>query len=259
MGRVSAAALAVWAIAVVAACQPISPAPPSYMPPVIDSVTVSPSPAHPGGGVSLTLAVSDDQAISAFRLDDLYAPSGARVTGSYSCHDVITPGADAQHAVITLTCTVPNYASNGTWHANVRIWDNPGDSYGYEGLRSALAFDVAGGTDDNSGPGLLGYELDPPVVHQNTPFKVTMHLVDESQPVSAYDPDYSAIFLKLFAQQSSIECRDPVYTATAPTLTDLTWSCTPNPSTEFGVHMASVRLRDALGQTSMAQMFLEVV
>jgi hypothetical protein len=252
-------------IALLGACIPAPSPPPGYRPPVVESVEVSPSPARPGDEVVLTIAVSDDEVISGATAYHLTVPSGVLLPGAPTCSTDVAPGADVREAVITMTCPVPSFASNGTWVTDLRINDNAGGQFAYAGTRIRPTFEVTGGLDDDDPPRVLSYRTDPAVVDQDTVFSLIVRVSDPAQPL-AMAPSGTSMFTlrKLFANNSTITCGDPSFAAVSTTETDVTFTCTPGNfgvpgRSEVGVHRGFLDLQDALGQQRQAELFVDVI
>jgi hypothetical protein len=252
MKRIFGAVLAAMSLAALSACQPPPPPlPADYQPPVIESVEVSPRPAAPGDVVTITMAVSDDEVVSSVNLGMVTVPSGAELPPlPRICSSAMDQGEDRTRAVITITCEVPTFASNGTWQLPVHIIDGTNGGYSKPGVRTTATFDVAGGSDDSSGPTLTSYTTDPAVLRQDTVFILTMLVADESQPVLVHSGAYgdSLFFRKPFAANSTVLCREPVHTPVSATEVEVSWTCRATPGvTEFGQHRTTATARDALG------------
>ena len=236
-----------------------------YQPPVIESVQVSPAPAQPGDDVVITIEVSDDQIISGVTAYHLTVPSGNLLPGLPTCSTDVAPGPDARQAVITMTCPVPTFASNGTWVADLQINDNAGGQFAYTGTRVRPTFEVTGGADDNDPPRLVSYSTAPAVVSQATVFSLTVRVSDQARPLAVGSAVTSSFtFRKIFADNSTLACGNPTFAAVSTTETDVTFTCTPGNfgvvgRAEVGLHRGFLSLRDALGQEGSAELFVDVV
>jgi hypothetical protein len=156
------------------------PTPPGYQPPVIDSQS-TPAPVHPGDQVSWVLQVHDDQIISGSSTGQWLVTPDDENLGSSPCTSTTKQGADVAHASITVTCTVPTIASNGTWTAYAFVEDNAGSTqYSYPGTEVTLPFTVVSGSDDHSPPQFVSSATDPTTIHPATPFTLTMVFTDQS-------------------------------------------------------------------------------
>lgn len=263
--RPAVAAGAVGMMALLGACIPTPSPPPGYRPPVVESVQVSPNPARPGDEVVVTIAVSDDEVISGAVASHLTVPSGRLLPGSPTCSTDVAPGADVGEAVITMTCPVPSFASNGTWVTDLRINDNTGGQFAYTGTRIRPTFEVTGGSDDDDPPRVLGYRTVPAVVDQDTVFSLIVRVSDSAQPVALAPAGTRIVALrKLLANNSVLWCADPSFTAVSATETDVTLTCTPRNfdvpgRSEAGVHRGFLGLQDALGQEREAELLIDVV
>ena len=259
------------------ACIPATPPPPSYQVPVVDAVTTTPASPHPGDVVTIALQVHDDQIISSVDVHGLKVPSGVAYPVSTACTSVLTPGIDAMHATVTLTCALPTFASNGTWQADLTIYDVAEPGFAYAGLHTFPSFEGTGGVDDRSAPTLVNYQTTPTVIGQTTEFTLTMRVHDDAPVTLPYVgyvtipevgpfvavPDY--VFRKPFSDsRSEFDCHDPVYTTALPTTdTVITQTCTPSSPgapgvADTGIYRAQMPLMDGLGQADTAEMYLLV-
>ena len=259
------------------ACLPATPPPPSYQAPVVDAVTITPVSPHPGDVVTIALQVHDDEIISSVDAHGLIVPSGVAYPVSTACSSAMTPGIDAAHATVTLTCALPSFASNGTWKADLTVYDVAEPGFNYVGLRTFPSFEVTGGVDDQSPPTLVSYQTNPTVIGQTTEFTFTMRVHDDAPVTLPYVgyvviqelgpfvvvPDY--VFRKPFSDsRSELACHDPVY-STVPSTTDtvITQTCTPSSpgvagTADTGLYRAQMPLMDGLGQADTAEMYLQV-
>lgn len=259
MKRVVACAVGVLAMVGLSACQ--GP-PEGYRPPSIDSVTqVSPQPAHPGEDVTFEIVATDDAVLSHAVALSLVTPSGSTLPGPRTCTTSLELIGALNHGVVTVVCPVPAFASNGIWSTDVTVYDRPPNSsveQAFPGTKRRLSFEVAGGSEDRSGPRLISSSTDPAVVGQETGFTLTMRVRDDTGPVVM--PNNGGNFVKLFAPNSFMACKDPVYTPVSATDTDIVLSCAPgmNGRTEVGQHQSGMLVADALGQVGQAWMYLDV-
>lgn len=257
--RYSGIALALVSAMVLAGCQ--TP-PPGYRPPTIESVQVSPQPAHPGDTVSLLIEARDDQAVVSGVPQLLITPTGTRLDAN-GCTSEQAPLDGVIHVLITITCPVPAFASNGTWHLQIRVNDGaPLDNY--PGLTRQIPFEVAGGSHDRTPPQLVSSTIAPATVDQETTFTLTMRLHDESLPLSVGQPGSSTFFFtKPFAPNSAFICNNASYTPVSSTDVDVVVTCTPTNynvagRSEPGLHVAHMAARDALAQEGTIEMSVDV-
>ena len=251
------------ALAGLTACQP---PPANYRPPVIDSVTLlTPQPAAPGEDVTFEIAVHDDEIISHAVARELVVPGGSLLPGPRTCTASVLQVGSLKEAVITVTCPVPTFASNGTWSTEVFIGDRPPHTsieIRYPGTERRLSFQVAGGSEDRSGPGLVSYQTDPAVIGQETSFTLSMRVHDATPPV---DVRYEQVSFGKAFSNSRLSCGNPVYTPVSATDTDIVLTCNPGYTSsstagraEMGLHVARPELRDALGQSRQVELQLDV-
>ena len=264
MKRSRAVALAVMSVAVVSACQPPPPPlPAEYRPPVVESVHVTPEPAAPGDVVTITMDVRDDVEITRANVGIAIVPSGVELPPlPRICSAGLEQGEDRTRAVVTITCEVPTFASNGEWTVPVHIVDGKnGGIYDNPGLQTTVTFQVAGGSDDSSPPTMTSFRTDPAVLRQDTVFTLTMRVVDESPPLLAHNGSYSdsVWFRKLWAASSTLRCTGLSYAPVSSTEVDVSWTCSPTPgSTELGPHAADITVRDALGHSREFRLQVDV-
>jgi hypothetical protein len=240
-------------------------APPGYQPPKLVSSQVSPAPAHPGDTVTFTLDVTDDGAVTAAVPRRLYTPSGSRLPSQYDCDSEMAPQGDFHHVVVTVTCPLPQGASNGTWQLEMFLNDSSYPTANYPGSTVRVPFEVTGGTEDRRPPRLVSYSIEPTVVDQETTFTVTARLSDEALPLSVGElGSQSFNFTKLFAQNSVFWCSNPTLTPVSATEVDVVANCTPSNyyqggRSEPGLHLSYMKVRDDLGQEGNVEMYVDVV
>jgi hypothetical protein len=261
MRRVWLGGFAIAMMLVLAGCP--TPPPAGYRPPVLESVEVTPSTVAPGETVVAVLDLRDDQGIVGPVVRTLTTPSGSRLTGRDHCSSEMTPVEGVTHVLVTVTCTVPTFASNGTWRLEMLIHDSTPPVL-QPGLTTQVRFDVAGGTDDRRGPEMVSHSIEPAVVDQETTFVLSARLRDEALPVTIGAAGDGRIYVtKLFAQNSVFNCKDPVYTPASANEVDLTISCSPSNyyvpgRAEPGVHLGRVIMTDALNQESFDDVVIDV-
>lgn len=160
--------------------------PPAPAPPNVESVTISPQPAHPGDTVTVRIEASHDVAVWNGVPLALVNPQGSGV-GVGNCSSTIErPGDDLTHATITIACTLPELVSNGTWTLAYRLNYTPPTDSPFEAPPpppSTVTFEVVGGSDDVSPPTLVSYHTSPEVITRGTPFTVTARVRDDSPPL----------------------------------------------------------------------------
>lgn len=248
------------------ACPATPPPPPLYRPPVIDSVVATPDPVAPGDEVVVVLEVHDDEVVSGVQLGDVRTPAGIVVPGGIGCTAEPVQGAGTTEATITLRCPVPAYATDGIWRVALRVLDDAGGDYAYQGLQTSATFEVAGGAPAASPPRLLDYDISPSLVDQVTTFALTMR-VAVSAPLAVAPPYTNAQdsgnfrFVKIGATQSFFACFDTVVTPVSAGEVEVTATCSPGVyntwgRAEVGLHRTGVPVRDALG--TVATLVMEV-
>ena len=238
--------------------------PAGYLYPVIESAQVSPQPVQAGETLTVVIEASDDSGVSSGRARQLVTPDGIKFGDWNLCTS--EPFERATRVLITITCPVPVYATNGTWEVDIVISDSSGPMNDYPFQFSPetsrlVPFEVVGGTEDHGPPQLVHYETEPATVTQATTFTLTMRLRDEALPVDirSWGAPY---FVKRFASYSVFVCRDRVVTPVSSTELEMVWTCSPqydgqSRPTEVGVHRAVMTLTDALGHKGDVEMFVD--
>lgn len=261
MRRVWVGGFAVAMMLVLAGCP--TPPPAGYRPPQVESIEVTPTTAAPGETVVAVLGVRDDQGITSAAPRLLTTPSGTTLNGRDHCSSEMAPQDGMTHVLVTVTCTVPSFASNGSWRLEMLIHDTTPPLL-QPGITAQVAFDVAGGIEDRSGPVLVSHSTDPAVVDQETTFVLSARLRDDALPLAIGQAgDGRIYFAKLFAQNSMFNCKDPVYTPVSATEVDLTISCAPSNyyvpgRSEPGIHLGRVIMIDALNQSTFGDIVIDV-
>ncbi len=236
--------------------------PPGYQPPSLESSQITPQPAQPGDTVTMVLDVRDDQALTAAVPQRLYTPSNTVLSGL--CDSEMAPQGDFRHVLVTVTCAVPTFASNGTWQLDVFLNDSSYPTANYPGRTVRIPFEVTGGSDDRRPPQLVSYSIEPTTVDQATTFTVTARLRDESLPVTAgFEGRGSFNFFKPFAQNSTFFCNGTTVTPVSATDVEVVSTCTPSNynqpgRSEPGLHVSYMQVQDALGHEGNAEMFVDV-
>lgn len=261
MRRVWVGGFAIAMMLVLAGCP--TPPPAGYQAPRVESIEVTPTTAAPGETVVAVLDVRDDQGVTGAGPRLLTTPSGSTLNGRDHCSSEMAPQDGMTHVLVTVTCSVPAFASNGSWRLEMVIQDTTPPLL-QPGLTTQVRFDVAGGTEDRRGPELVSHSIEPAVVDQETTFVLSARLRDEAPPLAVGQArDGRIYFAKLFAQNSMFNCKDPVYTPVSATEVDVTISCAPSNyyvpgRSEPGVHLARVVMIDALNQEAFDDIVIDV-
>lgn len=259
MRRVGFGLLLVMAVVGLAGC--IDPPPAGYQAPVAGAVTVSPEVVEPGDVATITIDLSDDQEYLRARFETVYTPRGIELpSGKGACTSALVAADDPRTGVLTLTCNVPTYASNGTWQAEVTVWDTPpvmtDAPFQFIGKKTfRFPFEVTGGADDDAGPTRLGYSTSPTELHTDSAFTLSITLEDQASPAAI---DYGIGLLGsrntafAFAKpwsDSRFVCKDATYVSESDTVTTATLSCERLDlgTKQIGDHRADITFRDALG------------
>jgi len=243
------------------ACPTAPPA--GYSPPKIQNVQISPDPVRPGESLTMVLDIIDDRGIAGAFGRMLYTPTGTRLSVQGQCTNESAPQGDFRHVLVTVTCPIPEFASNGTWRLEVRVNDG-GPLENLPGLVQQIPFEITGGTDDRTPPQLVQYETSPATIDQETPFTLTVRLRDDSGvTIGQVQGGPYFQFYKPFSPHSVFGCRTPVYTPVSETDTDVTLTCTPSNygvggRSEAGLHVANMPVYDALQQQGTVQMTVDV-
>jgi len=246
------------AMAIVLTGCPITP--PGYSPPWVVSFDSSPKPVRPGETVTLHIEAADDQGIASVGPVRFTTPSGSQLNAVGVCESLTTPHEDdPRNALITVTCPVPTYASNGTWYLKLHINDGSPQA-NYPGSDAQIPFEVAGGSDDRSAPQLVSFTTEPATIHQGTTFTLTMRIRDESLPVTV---DRGYAFVKPFSPDSMFQCSDDAYAPVSPTEVDYTAICRPlyfhaPAPVETGLYRTAPLVKDALAQEANLEVSVNV-
>jgi len=227
---------------VLVACQP--PQPPSgYVQPVIDSVSVSPSTVVAGSTVQVTVRAHDDETIRAVQHDGFVLPQNTALPYDPSTCSAYTLVPDGPGAVVaTATCTIPSYATNGTWRVRFTVLDTPS----YWGMSGTGTFEVVGGTEDVTGPTTesVGYQPAATVAPDAT-VVVTARVSDPHGPIALVQ---GCCPPQLYAGPGVwFDCGTPTLVAVSPTAADATLVCTGKATNTPGVYSGSFTVSDALG------------
>jgi len=244
------------------ACPTAPPA--GYSPPKIQNVQITPDPVQPGESLTMVLDTIDDRGVTYGFGRTLYTPTGTRLSVQGQCTNDTAPQGDFRHVLITVTCPIPEFASNGTWRLEVRVNDgSPQENL--PGLVQQIPFEITGGSDDRTPPQLVQYEISPTTIDQETPFTLTARLRDESGVTIGQVQGGSYFqFYKPFSPHSVFGCGTPVYTPVSETDVDVTLTCTPSNygvggRSEPGLHVANMPVYDALQQQGTVYMAVEVL
>lgn len=228
--------------------------PPGYQAPWVESSEVSPQPAQPGDSVTFLLQARDDHGVTAAALRYLVTPSGTLLPATQICSLTHETQSAPTHALVTVVCELPTFASNGTWALEIRLSDSNPPGQNYPGSVVRVPFDVTGGSNDREAPQLVSYSTSPAVIDQGTTFALTIRVRDESQPIIA-GPRGSGIAVfwltKLFSPNSSFMCTNTAITPVSATDVDVRYNCVPlyynHPEpVEAGTYRAAPTFRDAL-------------
>jgi hypothetical protein len=211
-------------LGVLAACgTPPAPAPPS-----VDSVEISPQPAHPGDTVTVRIEASHSSAIYNGVPLTLVNPQGSGV-GVENCSSTLErPDDDLTQATITMACALPALVSNGTWTLSYRLNYSPPTDYPFQAPPPppyTVTFEVVGGSDDVSPPTLVSYSTSPEVITRGTPFTVTARVRDDSPVFLGIWNAPNSQNITFTGSRFSNTCRDGTLTPVSPTEADVVFSC----------------------------------
>ncbi|MGB3410237.1 MAG: hypothetical protein WBA45_03495 [Microthrixaceae bacterium] len=202
--------------------------PPAPAPPSVDSVEISPQPAHPGDTVSVRIEASHNVEVYNVLPLALVNPQGSGV-GVENCTSTIEhPGGDLTHATITINCALPALVSNGTWTLSYRPNYLPPTDYPFQSPPpppSTVTFEVVGGSDDVSPPTLVSYHTSPEVVTRGTPFTVTARVRDDSPVFLGLWNAPNSKNITFSGSSYSNTCREATLTPVSATEADVVYSC----------------------------------
>ena len=202
--------------------------PPASSPPRVDSVEVSPQPAHPGDTVMVRVEASHSEEVFNGVPLALVNPQGSGVPVEDCTSTLEHPGDDLTRATITIACALPALVSNGTWTLSYRLNYTPLTDYPFQApppQPSTATFEVVEGSDDVSPPTLVSYSISPEVVTRGTPFTVTARVRDDSPIVFGVPDAPESRTLTLRGSGFSNTCRYGTLTPVSATEADVVFNC----------------------------------
>lgn len=239
-----------------AACQPVPP-PAGYVPPVIDSLTFSPSTVTAGSSVTITLRAHDDIGITKVGNHAFGTPSGATLpAASTSCtpYDVQPDGPGA--VVATTTCVIPAFAPSGAWTYVVDVYDD----VNLPGRPAFGGFQVVGGSSDAAGPSVVSVQYQPSATAPRQSWVVvTVRATDATLPVLVYDHPLLETASLSGPGGVNLLCFNPSSTAIAADTVDISIRCSVGLNQAVGSYTGSLRMTDAVGNVSSAPLAIDVI
>lgn len=240
------------------ACDP--PPPSGWKAPVVQSVVVTPDPVEAGSTFTIDVNVTDDTVVQSvsYRFEQPGGQLAGDLTSStatLTCHHVMSapgPVRDMQ-----ITCSVPDFALNGTWEVIVSAAD--GEWTGVHGAGYGVGradFEVTGGSNDTDDPVLESVTFEPDPVLSGEPFIVTVQWSDDNflvpqrhAKVAYWVPDPAG---KWWCDEISRQ-------VLTPTLQEWVFECSPEPDLVPGTYSVQVTAGDANGNVAGEWLDMEVV
>lgn len=228
-------------VVLVAGCLP--PAPPSdYVPPIVDSVTISPTTVAAGSTITVEVRAHDDAVAPWLATAGFFTPQDELLPKvSTSCTPFTVQSTGTNAIVGTATCTIPAFATNGTWKYVVDVKDDP--TWGSQGT---AIFQVVGGTDDTTGPVVESVTYDPSsTVPRNSTFWIRFRLREDHTPLVT--DTFSPIAWMGGPTGEAIWCDRPATVPVSPGVVEYSLMCWTDTIDAAGTYAGQFTLLDALG------------
>lgn len=214
-------------------------------PPVISSITASPSPAVAGGPLTIEVAASHADGIFeahvvALTRTDGFLPSHHQCAGA----GAVPPAGSGTAATVTITCTLPPAIQNTVWTARVNVTSNAGTT-----AFADVPFVVTGGSEDYAGPVITPVGSLPVGVEIGAVFGFTLRLTDDHPPFSGL----GALAVREGATlgEATIECAPGTPLPLDPTSAEVTFTCASSTAVLPGTYHVNVWGADDLGQLGL--------
>lgn len=194
----------------------------------IESVEVSPRPAHPGDTVTVRVEASHSVGIFNGVPHALVNPQGSRLRLDNCSSSLEFHGDDTRRATITFACALPELVSNGTWALLYGINYSAPTDYPFQPPPppdSTATFEVIGGSDDVSPPTLVSYSISPGVITRGTPFTVTARVRDDSPMFMGHWNSPNSHNIVFRGSGYSNTCRGGILTPVSATEADVVYNC----------------------------------
>jgi hypothetical protein len=158
----------------------------------------------------------------------------------------------------TVTCTIPDVASNGRWGVSIQLQDGVGAGGRPLSVFAHAELEVVGGSDDREPPVLESYEFGPAPIHPDSEFEATLRFRDESLPIISTN-SLNPVFQFSEDWNTVYRCIQDGSTVLEPDLFEAHFRCLPIGEPSAGVFETKHSFRDALGHYGSAMLTLEVV
>ncbi len=214
-------------------CAP--PPPIGWEPPVVEEIVISPDPVVPGQPFTVRLVASDDNQVAGVRFY-LHHPIGFEMfDNSAECEPVsIEP---APRVEVEATCSLPVWASNGTWRVFASVSDGEYSPVESSGTGGFAYFEVAGGDPDDEPPTLEWIRVEPEPAVAGQPFEISLRMTDErliipssTRSITVYEAGPQPV--------RGWQCPETYRSATSGPEVEMTFSCTPPEWVTPGVYIA---------------------
>ncbi len=233
--------------------------------PKVDSVEVSPQPAHPGDTVSVRIEASHTSTIFNGVPLTLVNPQGSSVSLEGCSSTLEHPGDDLTQATITIACVLPALVSNGTWTLGYRLNYTVPTFYPLGAppppRPHTVTFEVVGGSDDVSPPTLVSFHTSPEVITRGTPFTATARVHDDAPIVLGVWNAPNSANVTFDSSGYSNSCGEATLTPVSATEAEVVVSCDGSwigivgPLT--GQVSGSLWVQDALYNTAELQLIID--
>jgi hypothetical protein len=244
IGAVGAALIAL----VSTACWPQIPPGPAFT-----DVTMTPSAVIAGSTFTLSVTAKTSNGNVGSISMVVRTPTGGYLPWTPGCtqgHAAI--GASAPERSASWQCTIPEGAPNGSWHIELRAFDE-----GYGVTEVEVPFEVTGGSDDLQGP--QGVLTIPTTASRGTSFSFTLRASDEHPVAEFFQFDVVTLQQNPSLGSDRFECAGS-WTPIDATTSDYHGTCTvPAGQSPGDYHTYGLRLYDAFGQSSPVDIATTVV
>lgn len=251
--------IAVMILGTAGACDP--PPPPGWIRPVVEAVTVSPDPVVAGSSVTISAIVTDDRLVQSIDYHILQ-PDGQRpgsVESGAPLECDLPAFEPASVVEIDITCSVPDFALNGTWEALLQVSDGEthhihGANYGH----GRTEFEVTGGSNDLQPPVIESVTFDPQPFTADGPFIVTVQASDDHL-VTPQRGAYLGYVVTGAVPTIKRSCDLSSLRELSPTLHEWVFECPEDPEIVPGVHQMHFNTADINGNLTSTWFDMEVV
>jgi hypothetical protein len=191
----------------------------------VGPIVVSATPVEAGSTFTVTVTGTDTTRVVS--LTPYFVQPGTSPNRSMVASCDSPPFAHTATVTVTFTCTIADFALDGTWYVVVDGWDgvrNLGEG-GTGGFGSA-PFTVAGGSNDSAPPVPGPVVLSPDPVVAGAPFTVTLDATDDHPyPTTSGSPVQPLSYRLVAGGGGSGTCPATEYTLIGPTEQHFVWTC----------------------------------